>query len=768
MIILSGCSKINGDKNLLLKLKFDETSGTICSDSAKKLEPAKVQYVLSNASYQDFIDPQWRENGIKDGALQFDGYSSFIRYNYDEIKISGQSLSIDVWVAPRAYEWLDSNTKKLTAIVSQHSRNDNEGFILGLSEHGEWSFQVGLGDRWIEVWDEGHPIEKYEWTHIAAVFDGKGGELRIYRNGELVNTKICYENAKIYPALETPLLIGRNNECDTIGPFSKNMFSGLMDELLIYDTTLSEKQIKKSYESGLVNNEIKECSFDDIWFDERLLVNDVHKPTYHAAAVQHWMNEPHAPMYYNGKYHLYYQFNPFGPYWQQIHWGHWVSDDMVNWNNVKEALSPTKNSVSPDGVWSGGAAYKNDGTPVLLFTAGDDSRLLNPLSNQNIGIATPKNLDDINLVDWEMDAELAASQKAGEGRIGEFRDSHIWKEEDTWYMLVCSGSTIYKSGSVLCYTTTDDSFKNWVYRGSVYDWDAPTVKYGTSWELPIILPIKYEDGTDSGKYIFIFSPAPASQADNEAFYFIGKFDKETYKFIPDYEEPKLIDYGNNVFTGPSGFIDPVSGNVTIFSIIQDQRSGNDQYISGWAHGAGLTRVLTLDSDDTLIVKVTPNISNIISDTLLDIKDKSMEEANQLLQSIKGDVLNIKLKIYNENASKFGIVVRKSTDGTEKTQLYFDNKTNKIGVNTGLSSKKQNVKGVFEGDFSLDDNILEIDLYLDRSIIEGYFNSKNTITARVYPTLEDALGIELFSEDGDIRIIEMTVSKMKSIYIVGDK
>lgn len=757
----TGCGGQNNN-NLMLHLEFNEEKGVVCNDSAKKQSPAKVQYVLSNGTFQDPVEPGWRTNGILKGALQFDGYSTFVKYEYEDFNASGKSLSIDVWVAPRAYEWLDYNGDKITAFVSQHNKRDNEGFILGFTRDGTCTFQVGLGDRWIEVWDK-NPIEKYEWSHIVATFNGDTGEVMLYKNGELVSAQLCYTGAVIKPAIDEPLLIGKNNEADTIGPFSKEMFSGLMDELKIYSNVLSEKDVQKSFQKGLSENTIKACDFDDIWFDTEVLVNDINKPLYHISAPQHWMNEPHAPMYYNGKYHLFYQFNPFGPYWQQIHWGHWVSDDMINWVNVKEALSPAAGSVAPDGIWSGGVAIKNDGTPVLLFTAGDDNRVLNSISNQNIGLATPDDLTDLFLTDWTMYESLAVKQEAGQGRAGEFRDPHIWKEDDIWYMLIASGSTIYNTGAVLCYTTTDDSFTNWEYRGSVYDWDAPMPTFGTSWELPIILPIQYENGTASGKYIFSISPAPAGSANNEVFYWIGGFDKQTCRFTPDFVEPKRIDFGKNVFTGPSAFIDPDSGDIVMFSIIQDQRLGNDQYLSGWAHGAGLPRVLTLDYSNNLLVNPVSAIEDYVGETLLSLKNVDMIEANRQLSSIKGDVLRIKAAVQIDDAKKMGILVRKSEDGSEQTQFFIDMQNNRLGVNTGLSSMNQNVKGIFDGEYTYEGNVLEFEIYLDRSVIEGFFGGKNTVTARVYPTLADALGIELYTDGGNIQILNLTVNEMRSIY-----
>jgi len=77
--------------------------------------------------------------------------------------------------------------------------------------------------------------------------------------------------------------------------------------------------------------------------------------------------------------------------------------------------------------------------------------------------------------------------------------------------------------------------------------------------------------------------------------------------------------------------------------------------------------------------------------------------------------------------------------------------------------EQNKRGNFNGDFVPPNDILTVELYLDRSIIEGFFNNRNTVTARVYPTLSDSKGIELFSEGGDVEITQITIQEMESIY-----
>lgn len=448
---LAGCGIKNSDphqKDLLLYLSFDEGSGTVVHDGAKRVPDANLNYIFNSPAYQEKAqDPQWRARGVKGGSLLMDGYSNFVRYAEDDITVKGGALTVSAWIAPRMFEWDDPNgaeagTERLTAVVSQFNEEANQGFILGYQRHGAWSFQVGIGDRFFKLWDNGHPLKKYEWNHIVAVFDGGAGNMRMYLNGELANERTFYEGAQISGCADW-LYIGRNNHGTSNATATCNMHSGLIDEVKLYKTALTADEVRAQYSGGLSDGKHPEITFEDIWL-QNVLTEDYHKPQYHGGPYQHWMNEPHAPFYYNGKYHLFFQFNLNGPYFRNICWGHLVSDDMVNWKPLKEIITPTAGTVAPDGIWSGGVNFDSKGNPVIFFTAGNDSFASagqGLISNQNIGIARPKDLTDPNLTEWEVSSTLAVKQKSGEGKTGEFRDPFVFKDGNTWYMLVCSSSS---------------------------------------------------------------------------------------------------------------------------------------------------------------------------------------------------------------------------------------------------------------------------------------------------------------------------------------
>lgn len=759
-------------KDLLLHLKLDEGKGLTVADASGNLADVELDYHLAHAAYTEDQDPQWREDGVKGGCLLFDG-TTYITYNKNHIKVSGSALTVSAWIAPRTFEWDDPNAAdngndNLTAIIGQSSKEENRGFILGYQRHGRLSFQVGIGDEWLSVWTNGDNLKKYEWNHVAATFDAEGGDMKLYLNGELVASRSVPSGAEIAHAKNRTLIVGRNGEGERLTAGFLNAISGYLDDVKLYSCALTGEEIAKAYEK----TQVPAIEFEEIWL-QNVLTDDYTRTQFHGGPYQFWMNEPHAPVYYNGMYHLFYQQNMSGSYWRNICWGHLVSTDMVNWKPVKEVITPTEDSVVPDGVWSGGATLDKNGVPLLFFTAGNDAygKVEGLISNQNIGVAYPADLSDPELTDWVICDELAIIQKGGEGRRGEFRDPHIWKEGDTWCMAICTGSTTNSSsGSAILYTTDtlellpDGTIdQNWVYRGPIYEMENQAITYGKTWELPVILPISNESGTIT-KYVFIFSPAPADIADNKIYYFLGDFDLSTGKFTPDESFgglPRLMDYGANVFTGPSAFIDPVSGDMVMFSIMQDQRGAGEQGASGWAHTVGLARRVWLNEDGTdVMIAPVEALTSLEEKVLVNETGLTLEQANEKLSQVSGDMLHIKLTVDVSKASEFGINMKKGGKW-DCTSYRYDVAGETISGSTENRGEGCKVKTV-SGWLPSEDGKLTMDIYVDRSLVEGFFNEYKAISIRAYVEDPTSQAVDLFAT-GDVTIESLYVATMGSIF-----
>ena len=765
----AGCGGGETGTDSLLTLSFDEGSGNQVQDSAGQVQPAQVAYNFTNAVYMDSRDLEWR-TGVEGTCLLFDGNSNYISYTPEELLVQGDAFAVSVWVAPRAFEWDGpdneaNGSEHLTAIVGQYDKDKKQGFLLGYQRFGKLFFQVGTGEEWFSLGSGDARLNKDQWNQVTAVFDGKGGSMSLYLNGNSVGEKSLSAGASIAPAEKQNLLVGKNAHGESIAAGNYQMFSGLMDELKLYSRVPSGEQI--ALWASMEN--VPEIPYEDIAL-VNILGGDIYKTQFHGGPYQHWMNEPHAPVYYNGMYHLFFQQNLVGTYWRNISWGHLVSEDMVNWRPLQQAIVPTENTVVPDGVWSGGAALDVNGVPILFFTAGNDSFAKDGLiSNQNIGAAYPADLSDPLLTEWVICDELAIAQQPGQGRAGEFRDSHIWREGDSWYMLVCSGSETGPGGSALLYVTDTLEVKgggridmDWEYRGPIYEWEGQSMTYGTSWELPILLPLTNEAGTIT-KYFFCISPAPASLADNKAYFFLGDFDTETGKFIPDESFgglPALLDYGSNVFTGPSALVDPVSGNTYLFSIMQDQRTGAEEGGAGWAHCVGLARRIWL-SDDGADVKMAPieALQALEGEVLAQSAELTLDAANELLAGVSGDLLHLRLTADLSGASSFSIKVKSNGD-RDLTVFSYDTAESTVSGQT--RNKGKECKQAFvSGPLTLEDGKLAADIYIDRSLVEAFFNESRSISIRSYSEF-DSQAISLEAE-GEVMVTELYAAQMTSIY-----
>jgi beta-fructofuranosidase len=99
-------------------------------------------------------------------------------------------------------------------------------------------------------------------------------------------------------------------------------------------------------------------------------VNDPQRPRYHFLPPANWMHDPNGLIQWGTTYHLFYQYNPNGPFHGTIHWGHATSEDLVHWRHLPIALTPTPGGADADGCWSG-CALNDDGIPTLLAEGGD-------------------------------------------------------------------------------------------------------------------------------------------------------------------------------------------------------------------------------------------------------------------------------------------------------------------------------------------------------------------------------------------------------------
>ena len=215
------------------------------------------------------------------------------------------------------------------------------------------------------------------------------------------------------------------------------------------------------------------------------LAADPQRPRYHFLPPANWMNDPNGLLFWKGKYHIFYQHNPYAPKCDPNHWGHALSEDLVHWTHLPIALAPTPDG--PDNVAAGtGCAVDNSGVPTIIYT-GFPSQV-QCIATSNDDMITWKKHDGNPVLD---------SPPKGLEVVG-FRDPCVWKEKDDCYMLIGSGIKGI-GGTCLLYRSKD--LIDWEYLHPLCIGDGKST--GDMWECPDFFPL----GNKHVLLVSVYGPA---------------------------------------------------------------------------------------------------------------------------------------------------------------------------------------------------------------------------------------------------------------------
>ncbi len=328
------------------------------------------------------------------------------------------------------------------------------------------------------------------------------------------------------------------------------------------------------------------------------LAQDPNRPELHFVAPHNWMNDPNGPIWWKGKYHLFYQMNPGAAVWGDMHWGHAVSTDMVHWRHQPIALAPTPGWHDGDGCFSGSAVVHN-GVPTLIYT-GIQAAPPELVTIHDSGakyretqlLATA--VDD-TLGSWKkLPDPVVALPPAGMAVTG-FRDPCPWQEGDAWYMVVGSGER-GKGGCALLYRSTD--LRHWDYlhplasgKPNGLHSDDPN-QTGEMWECPDFFEV-------NGQHCLLYS------AEGKVFWNTGDYDIQQHTFTV--KRQGLLDRG--AFYAPKSFRAP-DGRRILWGWIQERRPEAEFAAAGWSGAMSLPRVLTIGAQGQLEIAVAAEAARL--------------------------------------------------------------------------------------------------------------------------------------------------------------
>ncbi|WP_437771178.1 glycoside hydrolase family 32 protein [Arthrobacter sp. KNU40] len=438
-------------------------------------------------------------------------------------------------------------------------------------------------------------------------------------------------------------------------------------------------------------------------------------PRFHPRPAQGWINDPNGVSFINGRYHVFFQFNPESARHHRIQWGHASSPDLVHWDEHPVALRPQDGGPDEFGCWTG-VVTDDGGVPTAAYSGvrGDGGHSQVVISRGSA-----------DLVSWEQDGHIAASMP-DDGLVTAVRDPFIFHFNGKRYAMQGAGLA-NGHAALLLYTVEDMS--DWNYQGIWLTTENPVAAMHTPaeiWECPQLVQVP-SDGAQTWVMMFsLWLSGDDHEHANGVGHLIGSLAEEPSTGLPvfvprsggrsdlgrDFYAPQIAQLGSA--SGPEprallwGWANEGPG--------RDGRRGRSQDeidAAGWAGVLTHPRFLSVE-DGALVVAPAPEV-----------------EAYRGAVLASGASGTVPLPPFAEAAVKTG-----AGGGAGEVRLVL------------ASGAERQV--VFAGPLSASE---ELRIFVDASLVEVYRKGSVATTLRAYPALGEEWILEL-PEGGEADVWEL--------------
>ena len=507
---------------------------------------------------------------------------------------------------------------------------------------------------------------------------------------------------------------------------------------------------------------------------------DYYRPSYHFTPLYGWMNDPNGMVYKDGEYHLYFQYNPYGSKWGNMHWGHAVSKDLVHWEHLDPAIAR-----DPVGhIFSGSSVIDKKNTAGFGKNA-----IIAIYTNNSV------NHDEVQCLAYSNDNGRTFTKYEGNpvltpfDGLKDFRDPKVfWYEKGKcWYMIVSADKEmrLYKSKNL----------KKWNY---VSAFGKGIGQQPCQYECPDFFQLPVNGDKKKMKWVMTMNINPGCWFGGSATeYFVGDFDGKKFT-CPDANEVKWLDWGKDHYA------------TVTFSNTGDRVLGIT-WMSNWQYanltpfkqnrGAnGLPRELKLYENNGkyyVSENVAPEVYALRKETK-DLADASVADAKDLkgVAANMNGAFEIEADVTPDANGIAGIEI--SNNKRERTLIYFDMKQSKVVMDrteSGLTDfgkqavphdielawdKQRAAEGKepariansinYKNDFALatwaplslcedGKKTYHVDIFVDKSSVELFVDGgRIAMTNLVFPVAPYE-NVKLYTQDGKAEFKNLKVHKL---------
>ncbi|WP_345242780.1 sucrose-6-phosphate hydrolase [Pontibacillus salipaludis] len=456
------------------------------------------------------------------------------------------------------------------------------------------------------------------------------------------------------------------------------------------------------------DNQLRQEAYAEIEKFRDQVEADPHRLRFHIQPPVGLLNDPNGFVQYNGTYHMFYQWMPFKTGHGAKFWGHYTSDDLVNWQAEPIALTPSE-WFEKNGCYSGSAVEAN-GLMNLFYTGNVKDEEGKRESYQVLATSE----DGIHFEKQGVVLELPEEYTA------HFRDPKVWKHGEYWYMVVGTQNHDLQ-GRVALFRSSDLS--DWEHMGVVTGAHTDQLDdFGFMWECPDLFEL--ED-----KHVLVVSPQGLEVQGNhyqnvyQSGYFVGDMNYETGKL--EHGSFKELDQGFE-FYAPQTTLDDQGRRILVgWMGVPDQDEEHHPTIKHkWIHTLTLPRELTLDGDK-LIQKPIVELEKLRKEEI-SYERVELNGVETTIEGIEGDAFELQLGFEHNKADVFELTLRNNA------RVVYHKPSGELTL-----ERKRFEDRRMESRTCKIGELEDLLLFVDTSSVEMFVNGgEEVFTARYYPEQEN--------------------------------
>ena len=457
--------------------------------------------------------------------------------------------------------------------------------------------------------------------------------------------------------------------------------------------------------------------------DPSVWYNRAFREAYHFSPWKNWVNDPNGLCWFQGYYHMFYQFNPHGQEWSNMYWGHTASRDLVHWIHLPIALSPQEEILErPDeikgGAFSGCAVVAGDEAVFYL------TRHKGPLQDGRDTVEQQWMMKSRDMIHFT--GEKCVIANPPKGASFDFRDPKVIRVGEKWYMVL--GSAMDGKSAILLYESKD--MEHWEYAHPLLLEDREKIR---CFECPDFMEL-------DGKYAAIGAWMEHRDEGGRyqmSRYYTGDLHDGRFEIVND----GWFDFGSNCYAMQSF---EHQGRRISIGWISDFYDEHMEYEDGAYGSMTIPRELHIKNEKLYMTPIQ-EISLLKGEILYEGEKEDID-----LPVIEGNAYRAEVSF--EKNTFFTILLGK--DGERSISLLND----RDGLR--IVTRKVNSEGIrFRADI---EEVRALEIYMDRRAVEIYVNGGEAVGTKVfYNSSEDGCFV-LRAKERE-RILRAEVARMESIW-----